>query len=73
MCCLQGMSGERFILWYVDNTVALCSLVKGMSREVYIPRILIRCISSCKIWFEREVPGIGIARRVSAASGLRTS
>ena len=43
----RGMSGERFILWYVDSTVALCSLVKGMSREVYIPMILIGCKSSC--------------------------
>ena len=47
----------REVLWHVDNTVALSSLVKGMPKETHISRIveavhILMCRLDCRIWFE---------------------
>ena len=51
---LQG----REVLWYVGNTVVWCSLVKGMSEEVYISRI----VEAVHIFMYRLNVGTGSSR-----------
>ena len=56
----RALFAGQDILWYIDNTVALSSIVKGMCRERSISRVVeaIGIISyriGCNIWYEYSI------------------